>query len=353
MSSLECTSTTCTFTRVDTDGYAPYYNTDFPYPTEYPSYYDDEANEKNTIEMEPTPSPSPDTKFTPYPTHDYSDYPTDDYSDYPTYDYTTIAPWTDPENQDILSDTVALTRDYWGSLFNAYEPYDNYYGPAGTEWALLPEGRTFEEAKCDLYFCDWMSCFAQYDEQHMAGRKGVVHLLAEDVYYNIEFTQWTSDEGGWNALGGGFQYIRDKDPFSASGFEDCPKCDSAVASPDKLIGDRDGSFATVKVDGVTPATTSIEIKSVTQDQDPRCNVKAADGSVLPNAMNNTKSTVMLRRTKLAGQVAPFWYTIHFKATNEVGSCSGQVRACVPAEGYDDCDTWLGYDAFATESCGYY
>jgi hypothetical protein len=102
-----------------------------------------------------------------------------------------------------------------------------------------------------------MSCFAQCDEQDMVVRKGVMHLLEEDVYYNIEFTQWTSDEGSWNPPGDGSQYMHGKHSFS---FEDRPKLHSAVASPEKLTGDWDGLFVTVKVDGVTPTTNSIEFR---------------------------------------------------------------------------------------------
>jgi hypothetical protein len=107
----------------------------------------------------------------------------------------TIAPWTDPKNQDKLSDTVALTRDFSGNIFNAfYGDINDSYAPYNTEWALLPKGKTFEEARCQLVFCDWYSCFAQYNPgRDMIGKPGIVHLIQEDEYYNIMFTNWTSD----------------------------------------------------------------------------------------------------------------------------------------------------------------
>ena len=62
-------------------------------------------------------------------------------------------------NQDVISDTVAITRDFLGGIFNALvegDNYNEYLAPYGTEWALLPEGKTFEEVRCSLRFCDWL-----------------------------------------------------------------------------------------------------------------------------------------------------------------------------------------------------
>lgn len=374
----------------------------------------------------------------------------------------TLAPWSDPQNQDVLSETVALTRDYNGNLFNARVEYDNheysYYSPSLTEWAVLPEGQTFAESRCSLYFCSFNDCFAYYHPPSMIGRRGVVHLVAEDVYYNIVFTNWTSDSynapcpGGYckgevqppmpgmegvppppgvetspavgggvdfsssrnhfgpndrrqrrtlqtpkhrmtletiapsvNSMdsefrpmppytiipglgGGGFSYVRDKDPILASDLTECPRCDVATASPSILLGPADGSFVPVSIQGVTPAaSTKIVIQAVSQDMHPQCNLALKVNDTLiphrvrPNARildtdNDTSTTaaVELRRRLAPGQLNPFRYTIHFNATTASGggACQGQVSVCVPPPGYTSCDVYLGYDATAKTYCEY-
>jgi len=109
-----------------------------------------------------------------------------------------LAPWSDPINQDNISASVAITRDYYGGIFNALEEGDSsnsYRAPSGTRWALLPPGKSFEEARCDLRFCSWLECFAQYDAPSMVGKPGILYLVKENEYYNIEFTNWTTNRG--------------------------------------------------------------------------------------------------------------------------------------------------------------
>ena len=98
MSSLVCNATHCVFTRINTNDYAF---------SNY-SYY-------------------PDRNFTTPPK------PIDDAAN-GTYVDNSTAPWTDEANQDMLSDSVALTRDYRGGLFNALVPDDQYqyYAPSNT-----------------------------------------------------------------------------------------------------------------------------------------------------------------------------------------------------------------------------
>jgi hypothetical protein len=150
MSSLVCNATHCVFTRIDTNGTALGWNPD-----------KDLWNNGTELMDE------------------------------------TAAPWTDLLNQDTISESVSLTRDFTGNLFNAKVPSDqyNYVAPSNTEWALLPEGKTFAEARCGMSFCAWNDCFAFYNPVGMIGKPGVVHLIQEDVYYNIVFTNWTNDYG--------------------------------------------------------------------------------------------------------------------------------------------------------------
>jgi hypothetical protein len=265
----------------------------------------------------------------------------------------TIAPWTDPVNQDAISPgIVAITRDYQGIIFNALEGDPNdWMGPFGTEWDLLPYGKTFEEARCKMRFCNWMDCFAQYDTSNIEGKKGIVHLIEEDLYYNIEFLSWTDDFG--STLGGGFSYRRDENPIALP--EDlplCPDCSLASANPRILTGPLDNTFVDVSVTGVTPADSTITIKAVAQDQHQGCASLKVIGTdrVYPNARNVGGETVRLRRTRVKGSLYPLQYTIYFDATAEGGTCSGSVNVCVPPEGFEDCDLWLGYDATSTEVC---
>lgn len=133
----------------------------------------------------PVPSPIENGSFPPIP---------DSGSFFPTLDYGKLAPWTDPINQDIISDTVAITRDYRGGIINALSDTDLYseLGPSRTLWALLPENKTFEEARCEMRFCSWIECFAQFDARYMVGKPGVLYLVGAKEYYNIMFTQWTT-----------------------------------------------------------------------------------------------------------------------------------------------------------------
>jgi hypothetical protein len=328
----------------------------------------------------------------------------------------TIAPWTDPTNQDAISSLVAITRDFTGGIFNARvgEDANNYGAPSGTEWALLPYNKTFEEARCKMRFCNWMECFALYDPTNMVGKKGIVHLIEEDLYYNIEFLKWTSDpynqgyvlrkrrleeeesaknrrarsqahgrrskanEGkqqqqqqqrqqqdeyisvppedvppDYDGLGGGFSYRRDENPIPLpQDLPPCPVCGAASASPRILTGRIDDEFVDVGVIGVTPADATITIKAVAQDQHPGCNSQKVEGTqqVQANARNLGGQTVQLRRTRAVGSLNPFGYTIYFDATTKGGTCAGSVYVCVPPEGFDDCDSWMGIDATSTEVC---
>jgi len=230
----------------------------------------------------------------------------------------------------------------------------------GTLWAFLPDGKTFEESRCSMRFCSWRECFNQWGTgQAMIGRPGIVHLVEEDVYYNIEFLNWTEDNpyydyGQSKMPGGGFSYRRDKEPFKLpNDLPECPKCETAKANPATLTGPQDDTFVEVSIEGITPADkVQIQIKGVTQEHHPACNTRLTDsGGVIPNAIRNTTDTVMLRRTRARGKLEHFRYTVHFNANSEAGSCMGQVQVCVPAPGFDNCDAYpYGYDAAATKYC---
>jgi len=392
-----------------------------------PSEVAPEAAPQTAPQISP-PTPDDDEFPAPFPP------PFGGFTQYPTYTPGgLLAPWTDPINQDMISDSVSITRDYLGGIFNAQVPDDQYYSyqaPTGTLWALLPENKTFEEVRCELRFCSWLECFAQYDVRTMINKSGVVYLTQADEYYNIMFTNWTKnradeysfrsgtrEQQGSNAtetmnrmrrlekearekadekrsgrrmqyyppyppyppeecylyndpiyceqkddwdydygeLGGGFQYIRDEFPIEYNNTIECPKCGQAKASPKELSGEVDQRFVEVSIEGATPDDVEIKILAVGQDSNPKCNAatfNTTDDAVRPNARGIGNSTAMVRRTVPLGTLNPMRYTIFFSATNEVGSCRGQVEVCSPPDGLtcDDYFYYYGYDATTTRYC---
>lgn len=367
----------------------------------------------------PTPSSAP-FEFTFGPSSYNDDW-------FPSEEYGLLAPWTDPVNQDFLSDSVAISRDFRGGIFNALvdgDQWNEYRAPSGTRWALLPEGgKSAEESLCELRFCNWLDCFAQYNAKDMLNKPGVVHLVKEDLYYNIMFTNWTSapddsyyfrrlneqpnkedtmetrqaaqsrqehtkqrrrglleeeraennynynyndwdddcyydDDGlyhcgefGYSEHGGGFQYIRDEFPIALSQSE-CPRCSGSKATPSELTGPVDESFVEVNIEGASPDDVEIKILAVAQQSNPKCNRGIFEGTnqVRPNAKGVGNSTALLRRTLPVGSITAMRYTIFYSATNEVGTCRGQVAVCSPPEGLSCNDYYYGYDATSTRYC---
>lgn len=113
--------------------------------------------------------------------------------------------WADstlPKNQDRITDNVWLTRGDFMGLFNAQS--EGRYGwelspelsPEGTEWAT---GSASDWAS--LSFQTWGNWHGWYPPG-VVGVDAVVHLVKDDIYLDIRFTDWTA--GG----GGGFSYQR-------------------------------------------------------------------------------------------------------------------------------------------------
>jgi len=113
-------------------------------------------------------------------------------------------PKTDPMASDL--DDGASGTDAWSSqpLFNAVREQGADEGcdgrtPTDTEWALLP---------CALgQWGDFgpfiQESFAYCKPPSIVGMPGCLHLIADDLYFDIRFTNWTS--GGRR---GGFAYVR-------------------------------------------------------------------------------------------------------------------------------------------------
>lgn len=375
MSSLVCQGGNCTFTRVDTNGFAlnPFPTSwptpvvpDFPTPVATSGAVHQAAfnagggkRNRNLKQTNVTNSPSPSSATVAPALISASG---DDLTSYP---------WTDANNQDFLSETVAITRDFRGSIFNALDPTDSYntnYGPANTEWVLLPDDMTYEESRCNpLFFgSSWYYSFAQGNPRGVLHKPGVVHVINEDLYYNIMFTNYTyngpDDDYYYDNVdygkplpgkraGGGFQYIRDKSPIDVKSLPPCPVCDVATTRPKTIRGPIDDAFVKVSITNVSPKNATIKILAVGQDSDPKCNnVRDSNSTVRPNAKNIKGNSVMLRRTKQVNFVAPFWYTIYFEATSKGGTCQGQARVCVPLIGLSCDSSFYQYDATTSKLC---
>ena len=107
------------------------------------------------------------------------------------------ADWTDPGNQDRITDNVYITRANTNGIFNAVvETSYNYGSPFDTEWAY---GYTANLDSNDYQI--WRD--AVYPPPSMVGQPLSMHLISDDRFFDVMFHNWTS--GGY---GGGFSYTR-------------------------------------------------------------------------------------------------------------------------------------------------
>lgn len=113
--------------------------------------------------------------------------------------YTQPAPIPDEaSNQDRLTPDVWLTRATSKGLFNAYsETNAGTLSPANTEWAL----GTLEQYD-SLAYTNWLAWLNGQSPVTLVGQPAVLHLISDDIYLSIEFTEWVP--GG----SGGFAYQR-------------------------------------------------------------------------------------------------------------------------------------------------
>jgi hypothetical protein len=115
-----------------------------------------------------------------------------------TFTKDNYADWIDPANQDRITDNVWLTRANSRGLFNAaYETsYDHNNSPYDTEWAL---GYTADLSPED--YRPWRE--AIYPPSEIAGKPISMHLISDDIYFDVMFHDWTCC-----GQGGGFSYTR-------------------------------------------------------------------------------------------------------------------------------------------------
>ena len=113
------------------------------------------------------------------------------------------ADWTLGQNQDRLTDAVWITRASSRGIFNirTEDEYTKSFSPQDTRWAI---GTTADLGS--LVFDCWECIVGRPSLITFIGPM-VVHLVSEDIYIDIQFTQWTG--GG---AGGGFAYVRGTKP---------------------------------------------------------------------------------------------------------------------------------------------
>lgn len=113
---------------------------------------------------------------------------------------------TDPANWDMLTANVAFTRNGTEGLYNPIQEgsYDrlNFTSPADTEWSY----GTIDQAS-NLSYTTWAN-MSGHNPPSMVGQQAVVHLITDNIYISIMFTEW-------DARGGIFAYKRSTPSVSA------------------------------------------------------------------------------------------------------------------------------------------
>jgi hypothetical protein len=126
-----------------------------------------------------------------------------------TFTRPAAGPPTDPANQDRITDNVWLTRDSTQGIFNIKQEmsYDIgiHHAPADTRWAtdLNNAGKTIAAANYeDLTFTFWREAYGGAVATTIINRNAVVHLVTDDIYLDLRFTDWGVQGAG------GFAYMR-------------------------------------------------------------------------------------------------------------------------------------------------
>ena len=139
-----------------------------------------------------------------------------------TFTKAAFADATLPANQDLLTENVAFTRGDLEGLYNAVaESFYDVGSPLDTAWAFQglngnPGAGMTAANHGALTFTDWEPSLG--GRLNLAGnilnRPGVIHLLTDDIYLDVTFTDW-----GTHATGGRFSYTRTSPvPLPAAGW---------------------------------------------------------------------------------------------------------------------------------------
>lgn len=104
------------------------------------------------------------------------------------------------ENQDRITNKVWITRGDKGQIYNAVSESiaKQDTSPAGTEWAI---GTTADLE--NLTFQNFRNADPDKKPKNLLGKDLVLHLIEDNLYFDIKFTTWTQQENG-----GGFSYTR-------------------------------------------------------------------------------------------------------------------------------------------------
>ena len=107
---------------------------------------------------------------------------------------------TDESNQDRITDNVWITRaNSGGQIFNIVTETSATSGssPAGTEWA---QG-SFDNID-SLNFTSFRDACPNQKPKDVVGVPMVLHLIADDIYIEVEFTSWSQGkQGGFSTKG--------------------------------------------------------------------------------------------------------------------------------------------------------
>ncbi len=114
--------------------------------------------------------------------------------------------------QDRITENVWLTRQEDDGLFNyAQEPYrTSDDSPLGTEWWMGPTS----EFDPDYDYYSGFKEAADYSLSSIPGEVMSLHLIEEDIYFDVFFHKWTSGDNG-----GGFAYTREMPTYHWIGGE--------------------------------------------------------------------------------------------------------------------------------------
>lgn len=104
------------------------------------------------------------------------------------------ADWTQPQNQDRLTDLVWLTRASTQGPFNikTEASYTHNLSPADTEWAY---GTTANYSTLTYRSWEQWSGGAGGGPPSTVGQDAVLHLITDNIYIDIKFTTWGGSGG--------------------------------------------------------------------------------------------------------------------------------------------------------------
>lgn len=188
----------------------------------------------------------------------------------------------DPANQDPITANVILTRGNTSGIFNIASEtnYMSFSSPAGTRWAFPhnnPEATISATAWEMLTFNDWETALgsaATGGPPSTLNQNAVVHLVEDDIYLDIRFTQWGIGTSG----GGSFAYERAAIGTSASADFNS---DGIVDGEDFLIWQRNFGTGTMFDEGDANGDGSVDAGDLTVWQGAYGGSLSANAAAIP------------------------------------------------------------------------